>query len=394
MSIRVLIVDDSAFMRHALGRLLGEAPGFEIVGSAANGVEGLQKARELRPDVITLDVEMPILDGLSMLKLLMHEAPTRVVMLSSKTTHNAQVTLDALEYGAIDFVPKPSGSLSIDITRVGDELIAKIQAAASMSEAAFLRHRQTAVMALAARGTQEAPTGGASGPTHSALPEARGPRPCPERPREASAGPRIASRKLVVVASSTGGPGALHVLVSGLPATLGASMIIVQHMPPGFTASLAGRLDQCGKMPCKEAIDDDLLVADRAFVAPGDHHLIASTRGFVQLVRLPPVNGVRPAADVTLQAVAPIYRQRLLAVVLTGMGSDAREGCRAVKLHGGTVFAQDQATSTIYGMPSAVAEAGLTDRILPLPEIAEAISAWAATEAWAGDGESRTAMAS
>ena len=147
-TIRVLIVDDSAFMRHALARLLSEAPGLEVAGAAANGEEGLSLARELRPDVITLDVEMPVLDGLGMLKRLMLETPTRVVMLSSRTTQNAQVTLDSLELGAIDFVPKPSGSLSIDIGRVGDELIAKIRAAAAMSEAAFLRHRQIAAMNL------------------------------------------------------------------------------------------------------------------------------------------------------------------------------------------------------------------------------------------------------
>src|SRR5512140_185700 len=146
--VRVLIVDDSAFMRHALGRLLGESTLVEVVGSASNGEEGLAMAKSLRPDVITLDVEMPILDGLAMLKRLMLEAPTRVVMLSSKTTANARTTLDALEFGAIDFVPKPSGSLSIDIGRVGDELVGKIQAAASMSEAAFLRHRQVAAMNL------------------------------------------------------------------------------------------------------------------------------------------------------------------------------------------------------------------------------------------------------
>jgi two-component system chemotaxis response regulator CheB len=254
--IRVLIVDDSAFMRHALGRLLGEVPSLEVVGVATNGEEGLAIARELQPDVITLDVEMPVLDGLGMLKRLMLETPTRVVMLSSLTTQNAQVTLDCLEFGAIDFVPKPSGSLSIDIGRVGDELVGKIEAAAGMSEAAFLRHRQVAAEASSeATGTSLAARAGTAG-AHGlrAMPMPNPPKR-PPRP-----GARIAANKLVVVASSTGGPSALHTFVKGLPAHLGAAVAIVQHMPPGFTASLAARLDSGGQLRCTEATSEDILV--------------------------------------------------------------------------------------------------------------------------------------
>jgi two-component system chemotaxis response regulator CheB len=400
--IRVLIVEDSAFMRHSLGRLLGEVGDIEVVGSASNGVEGLKMAREMRPDVITLDVEMPVLDGLAMLKLLMHESPTRVVMLSNRTTRNAQVTLDALEYGAIDFVPKPSGSLSIDISRVGDELVGKIRAAASMSEASFLRHRQTAALAMAARnqaaraaGPEVVPgSGSAIGTSKTAPPDLPGrverqlhtPRIDQRRVREAVGDASRAARRLVVVASSTGGPSALHVMMGGLPDRLEAALVIVQHMPPGFTASLANRLNSVGRIPCAEAVNDEVLVESEAFVTPGDQHIIASTSGHLQLVQLPPVNGLRPAVDVTLQAVAPIWRERLLCVVLTGMGTDGREGCRAVKLHGGTVVAQDAATSTIYGMPAAVVEAGLADQILPLTTIATAIATWCAAEPRAGKG--------
>jgi two-component system chemotaxis response regulator CheB len=382
-------------MRHALGRLLSETPGLEVVGSAANGEEGLALARELRPDVITLDVEMPVLDGLGMLKRLMLETPTRVVMLSSLTTANATITLDALEYGAIDFVPKPSGSLSIDIGRVGDELVGKIQAAVGMSEAAFLRHRQVAAMNLtladnaAAKAAAADAAAGAvrdAGRTPSAPPPGREPstrirsitgmQPARRPPRT---GARVVARRLVVVASSTGGPSALHTFARGLPEHLGAAMAIVQHMPPGFTASLAARLDSVGQLRCSEATSEDILVEDEILVAPGDRHMICSTSGRIQLVHLPPVNGVRPAADVTLQAVAPIWRDRLLCVVLTGMGVDGRDGCRAVKQHGGTVISQDAATATIYGMPAAVAEAGLTDKVLPLHQIAAAVAVWCST---------------
>ena len=355
-SIRVLIVDDSAFMRHALARLLSEAGGIDVVGSVGNGELGLEAARALRPDVITLDVEMPVMDGLTMLRRLMAETPTRVVMLSSLTTGGAAVTLDALESGAIDFVGKPGGSLSIDIGRIGVDLVAKVRAAAAMSEASFLNHRQR----TAARRPQ-APVAA---------------KVAAEVPRTRS-GPAVASQRLVVIASSTGGPGALHALVSGLPARLGAGVVIVQHMPAGFTASLAARLDAAGRLPVAEARAGDVLVEDEIVVAPGNHHLISSTTGRVQLIQLPPVNGVRPAADVTLLSVAPAWRDRLLCVVLTGMGSDAREGARSVKAHGGTVFAQDEATSTIYGMPLAVVEAGLADRVVPLGRMAEAIATWA-----------------
>jgi two-component system chemotaxis response regulator CheB len=377
--IRVLVVDDSAFMRHALGRLLDESATVEVVGSASNGQEGLEKARELRPDVITLDVEMPVLDGLAMLKRLMIDTPTRVVMLSSKTTANARTTLDALEFGAIDFVPKPSGSLSIDIGRVGDELVAKIGAAAGMSEAAFLRHRQVAAMNLAIAEKAAARLAAAADGSGSASGKAPGQNlwGASGHPRSTS---RIAARKLVVVASSTGGPSALHAFVKGLPEKLGAAVAIVQHMPPGFTASLAARLDSAGRLRCSEANNEDILVEDEILLAPGDRHMISSRSGHIQLVHLPPVNGVRPAADVTLQSVAPTWGDRMLCVVLTGMGCDGRDGARAVKQHGGTVYSQDQATATIYGMPAAVAEAGLSDGIFPLHEMAGAVAKWCAAE--------------
>ena len=353
--IRVLVVDDSAFMRHAVGRLIGEAGDLVVVGSAPNGAEGLKAAAALRPDVITLDVEMPVLDGPGMLRQLMAANPTRVVMLSSLTTEGAAVTLDALDAGAIDFVAKPGGSLSIDVGRVGGDLVAKIRAAAGMSDAAFLAHRSRVAKRAALR------------PAAAPPPAAR--------PARVGA---IASRRLVVIASSTGGPSALNALVPHLSAGLPAGVLIVQHMPPGFTASLAGRLDAGGGIRVHEAAANDLIVDGEALLAPGDFHLISSVSGRVQLSSLPPVNAVRPAADVTLQAVAPVWRERLLCVVLTGMGADGREGARLVKAHGGTVFAQDRDTSAVWGMPGSVVEAGLADKVVPLDRMADAIAGWVA----------------
>jgi two-component system chemotaxis response regulator CheB len=362
---RVLIVDDSAFLRRSLERLLAETGSMAVVGAAANGDEGLRLCRELRPDIVTLDVQMPVLDGLTMLKRLMAEQPTRVVMLSSQTTDSARVTLDALWLGAIDFVAKPAGLHSIDIGRVAEELVGKINAAAGITEEAFANHCQIAAQNLAQASAAEAARPGR-----------------PARPVTAAAARRRRSRpegapaKLVVMASSTGGPSALQTIVGRLPDPLGAGVAIVQHMPAGFTASLAARLDAVGPLRCTEAATDDVLAQDEILIAPGDMHLMVSGTGHVRPVHLPPVHGVRPAADITLQAAAPIWRERLLCVVLTGMGCDALDGARAVKGHGGSVIAQDAATSTIYGMPAAVAEAGLADSILPLQRIPAAIAAW------------------
>jgi len=354
--IRVLVVDDSAFMRHAVGRLIGEAGDLVVVGSASNGEEGLKAAASLKPDVITLDVEMPVLDGPGMLRRLMATSPTRVVMLSSLTTEGAAVTLDALDAGAIDFVAKPGGSLSIDVGRVSGDLVAKIRAAAGMSEASFLAHRNRVARRAMLR-------------------------PAPAVQKAVARPVRVGAttaRRLVVIASSTGGPSALNAVVPLLPGNLAAGVLIVQHMPPGFTASLADRLHAGGKIGVHEAAANDLITDGEALLAPGDFHMISSASGRIQLSSLPPVNAVRPAADVTLQAVAPVWRDRILCVVLTGMGADGREGARAVKSHGGTVFAQDRESSAVWGMPGSVVEAGLADKVVPLDRMADAIAAWVA----------------
>jgi two-component system chemotaxis response regulator CheB len=382
MSIRVLVVDDSAFMRHALSRLLADAGGIEVVGAAANGEQGLEMARSLRPDVVTLDVEMPVLDGLGMLRRLMVDLPTRVIMLSSLTTDGARVTLDALDAGAIDFVAKPGGSLSIDIGQVGMELVAKVRAAAVMSEASWIAFRMRTsgkARRSAAEGLRSGTSQPGGVPSGGGGTAASGRSAASDAPYSAPltrAVPAI-GRKLVVIASSTGGPSALQALVSGLPNPLGAGVLIVQHLPAGFSASLAARLSTAGALRATEAANGDIVTLDQIALAPGNEHLISSISGRIQLVTLPTVHGVRPAADVTLQAVAPVWRERLLCVVLTGMGFDGRDGARAVRNHGGTVFAQDEASSTIFGMPRAVIEDGLADRVVPLSGMAAAIAEWA-----------------
>lgn len=377
--IRVLVVDDSSFMRHAVGRLLAEAGDIEVVGTAGDGVAGLAAAIALRPDVITLDVEMPRLDGLAMLRRLMVEVPTRTVMLSSLTHDGAAVTLDALEAGAIDFVAKPGGSLSIDLGQIADELIAKVRTAAAVSDLAF-----GALRLRAAAQNRAGRPGDRPGSERAAATEDGGSLLPLVRP------PRGPADRVVVVAASTGGPAALEALVRGLPPRLGASLLVVQHLPPGFTASLAERLAAAGSLPAREARGGDVLAMDEILVAPGGRHIVGTPRGRLELAELPPFHGVRPSADVTLVSLAPIWRERLLAVILTGMGRDGCDGARAVIEHGGEVIAQDEATSTVYGMPGAVAEVGLATAILPLPTISTAIADWAGR---AGGRTRRTAGA-
>ena len=350
--IRILVVDDSAVLRMVLGRVISRAPGMELVGVAVDGLEALEAARRLDPDVVTLDVEMPELDGLATLRRLLAERPTRVIMLSRATRSGAEVTMDAFRAGAIDAIAKPDTAWGNGPNPFVDDLLAKIRAAARVPLAQI-------------RATPSA------GPD---VPSARAPIHSRADGRDRTAG----AHALVVLATSTGGPRALDALLSGLPAHLGAGVVVVQHMLTGFTATMADRLDRVGPLAVREATAGVRLVDDMVLVAPGDRHVLVDGAGVVTLDGSPRVNGVRPAADVTLLAAAPIWRERLLTVVLTGMGRDGTAGARATRSHGGTVFAQDQGSAAVFGMPRAVAEAHVADRILPLAEVAAAITEWAA----------------
>jgi two-component system chemotaxis response regulator CheB len=352
--IRILVVDDSAVIRMVLGRVIGRTAGMEIVGIAADGREALEAARRLDPDVVTLDVEMPELDGLATLRQLLLERPTRVVMLSRATKAGAEVTMDALRAGAIDAIAKPDTAWGSGPNPFVDDLLAKIRAAALVPLARILVPPTTGVIAPEGRGISR-PLGDPRDRTGRGV------------------------RGLVVIATSTGGPQALNALLSRLPARLGAGVVVVQHMLTGFTATLAERLDRLGPLPVREATAGIQLVDGLVLVAPGDRHILVDGAGRVTLDASPRVNGLRPAADVTLLAVAPVWGPRLLVVVLTGMGRDGTAGARAAHAHGGYVIAQDEATAAVYGMPRAVAQAGVADRILPLNDIAAAIAEWSMT---------------
>lgn len=334
--IRVLVVDDSAFMRYTVSHHLSGQPDMEVVGQASNGIEGLEQVEAHRPDVVTLDVEMPKLDGLGTLRQIMAKRPVPVVMMSSLTKEGAAVTVEALTIGAVDFVTKPSQSISVH--QVLGELVDKVR------QASRARVR-------------------AGGPAHAA-----------KRAAVSAIGGEVPDR-LVVIGSSTGGPGALREVVTKLPEDLPAGVLVVQHMPPNFTRSLAERLDELSAIPVKEAGRGDRLRRGQVLVAPGGMHLTISRNGEIGLNDGPAVNGVRPAIDVTMMSAVAAFGSRVLSVILTGMGHDGRDGARALKGAGGRVLAQDEATSIVYGMPRSVVEAGLADRVLAIDEIAEAITA-------------------
>lgn len=344
--IRVLVVDDSLFMRRMITDILNEDPEIEVVGTARNGQEGLEQARQLQPDVITLDVEMPVMDGITMLERLMKEQPTAVVMVSSLTKEGAEVTLRSLELGAVDFVTKPSGSISMDLYKISSQIVEKVKASARVP-----RFRLRALAQSAVRHS------------HTASPP----------PIVSPAISRRDSKVLVVIGSSTGGPRALTTLMSALPPDYHAPTIIVQHMPEGFTQSLAQRLGRHAPIRVREAQAGDSIQAGVAYLAPGGHHLKLAPNLTFQLSQEPPVHGVRPSVDVTLLSVAQHFTGKVIVAILTGMGSDGAMGARTLHAKGARVLAEDESTCVVFGMPRAVIQAGVADRVVPLDLMAQAI---------------------
>ncbi len=340
--IRVLVVDDSAFMRKAIPQILEEDPEIEVVGTAKDGREAIKKTAELSPDVVTLDVEMPEMDGLATLGYIMSESPLPVIMLSAHTPNGAQTTLQALEYGAVDFVCKPSGEISIDIKKVQAELIEKIKAARQIDMAKM---------------TFMAPDRADKGKT----------------PEKKSTTPDI----LVIIAASTGGPRALTEVVPKLERGLPAAFLIVQHMSEGFTKPLADRLNAQSEVSVREATDGELIKSGCAYLARGNYHMevIATEEGYsISYNQKPTRHGVRPCADITVESAVKSFKGKVVGVVLTGMGKDGAVGASKIREKGGIVLVQDKESSVIYGMPKAVIESGEYDAIAPLGSMAEKIN--------------------
>ncbi len=336
--IRVLVIDDSAFMRKAISLMLQSDPDIEVVGTARDGEEGIEKLKATLPDIVTLDIEMPRLSGMATLEWIMKEHPLAVLMVSSSTRQGAEVTLRALELGAVDFVAKTPGG-GMEVMKIQDELVRKVNAIARRRGG----HLPAASDALSV------------------------PKTIPRIHREA---------EIVAVGSSTGGPQALQMICSNLPHDFPCGVILVQHMPPAFTGPLAARLNGLSKLEVTEAAPNDLVEPGRVLLAPGGFHLRLRRDGHrvtVTLSEEPRTLLHRPSVDVTFLSIAEIYGSRSVGVVLTGMGNDGLAGMRAIKAAGGKAIAQDEESSVVYGMPRAVVEAGLADHVLPLSAIPEAI---------------------
>lgn len=346
--MRVLVVDDSAFMRKVLRELLESDPLIQVVGTARDGQDGVRQALALQPDVVTMDIEMPRLDGFGALRELMAIRPTPVVMVSSHTSEGAEATIKALTMGAVDFVAKPSGSISLNMHVTREELIAKVKGAA----VATPRYRR--VLA-------ELP------PLRRALPRPSSPLAPTLLP------PELPLKRLVVIGCSTGGPGALHQIIPRLPADLPAGYLVVQHMPPGFTKSLANRLNEISAVHVKEAEEGDLLQAGQVLVAPGGYHMQVGPDGRIQLNQEPALHGVRPAVDKLFESVAPLYGERVIGIILTGMGFDGAKGMGQLKRRGAQTIAEDASTCIVFGMPKVVIELGVADQVLPIHEIADSV---------------------
>jgi two-component system, chemotaxis family, protein-glutamate methylesterase/glutaminase len=340
--LRVLLVDDSAFMRGAVARLLGMDGRFEVVGQASDGAEGVKLALELKPDVISMDYNMPGMNGAAATRAILAARAVPIVMLSAHTREGEAATVEALTAGAIDYVTKPEGEVSANLSAVRDELIGKLLAAA----------------------------GANVGFRNLEPPSARDSRPNSLR-RPAPAG-----LKMVVIAASTGGPAALADLLPAVSLGSHATLVIVQHMAQGYTRALAAQLAERTRFPVREAESGAELTPGTAWVAAGDRHLLVDQKTRLALSDGPLVNGVRPAADVTLGSLAQHFGARTMGVILTGMGKDGARGMAQIKAAGGVTIAQDRATSTVYGMPKAAVELGVVDTVAPLSRIASLINRW------------------
>ena len=359
--ISVLVVDDSAFMRKSLSIMLESDPDIKVIATATNGEEALEKVLSLKPDLVTMDIEMPRMDGLTALRKIMEKRPTPVMMVSSVTTEGAEATLDALELGAVDFIPKRLSYVSLDIVKLKDELLMKIKDIVNRKHllmTAFRRRQrlanaaQMAHMPHVASSTISArPALGALGNTHPI--------------------------RVIGIGSSTGGPPALQAIISKLPRQLPVGVVIAQHMPAMFTKSLAERLNSISEVTVTEAVNHEEIKPGCVYLSPGGKHIKVANidnKNRIVITSNPITSLYKPSVDILMNSIAELYHKSALGIILTGMGSDGLKGMSALKQEGGIIIAQNEATCVVYGMPRAVVEANITDQILPVDEIPYAIS--------------------
>jgi two-component system chemotaxis response regulator CheB len=340
--IKVLIVDDSAFMRKILKDILDAQQGIIVVGTARNGIEAIDKIQELQPDIVTLDVEMPKMNGLEVLKIIMKQRPVPVIMLSSLTQQGAEITLKALELGAVDFIPKPAKIINIDIDDLKRVLIEKI---ITLVNSKVIKEREYHHISKSPR---------------ISLPD-----------RDFSG-----IHYIIGVGTSTGGPSALKELLISFPENIPAAILIVQHMPPGFTKSLAQRLNTLCHIRVKEGEKGERLKPGWAYIAPGNYHMIVHENEGDLVLDLntdDPVSGHRPSVDVLMKSISRLSFENKMGIIMTGMGRDGSQGIRDLKRSGGFTIAQDEESCVVFGMPKAAIDIGAVDKVLPLQEIGQEV---------------------
>lgn len=344
--INVLVVDDSAFMRKVITDILESTGDIKVTGTAKDGFEALEKTRLLKPDVITLDVEMPSMDGMSCLKELQKITEAQVIMLSGLTKSGAQSTIEALEAGAIDFITKPTGLFEISGEKKKKEIIDKIRMAKRVGKTSVLDKTRFVQREKAAFGENI------------------------QRNSKLEA--------IVAIGTSTGGPKALQEVIPYIPGDIPAALLVVQHMPPGFTKSLAERLNTLSGLLVKEAEEGDIVQPGYVYIAPGDYHMLLkkAKNGVLSLTltRDPAVGGHRPAVNVMMNSIAESGFQNVIGVIMTGMGADGSEGIANIKkLNNGIIISQDEKSCVVYGMPKAAVKTGIVDEVVPLKQIADVI---------------------
>ena len=346
--IRVLVVDDSPYNRQTIIKMLQHTASIKVVGIASDGKEAISKVIKLRPDVLTLDLEMPTMDGFTFLRWIMKEAPVPIIIVSARSDDRS--VFKALELGAVDFIVKPTAKASPELMRIRDELIAKVSAVAHLEMA-----KMKANLELLTDTTDRKMEDVAEGLIKI------------EQPKRV---------ELIAIGASTGGPPAIQAILLRLPSNLPAGVIISQHMPEGFTKHFAERLDKISPLPVKEAEDGEVLESGRVLIAPGGYHMTLEQKVKevrTALKRRNLSDKYVPSVDIMMQSAAEVYGRKVLGVILTGMGKDGKDGMKTIKAHRGQTIVESEETSVVFGMPQEVIEAGVADKILPLKEIPEEI---------------------
>ncbi len=345
--IKVIVVDDSVFMRKILSDIINSHPSIEVLDTAKNGQEAVAKIQKLKPDVVTLDVEMPIMDGLSALQRIMDVYPVPVLMLSSLTKEGADATIKALQFGAVDFIAKPSNIFKINVEDMKNQLLEKIIIASKVKYRKKLLYRTD-------------------------TPKIIKKNPLISKPDTAKG----MIKKIIAIGTSTGGPRALQVLLPKIPKAIDAAMVIVQHMPPGFTKSLASRLDSISEINIKEAEHNDILFPGHAYIAPGDQHMEVIKKGShfkISLNKNQPISGHRPSVDALMYSLEKTQSKDIIGVILTGMGADGAKGLKKLRNNSAYIIAQDEESCVVFGMPKSTIKFGVVDKVLPIDDISDEI---------------------